>query len=542
LGNWPQAEPVIAEEPAPGFAAGWRLAATPPLPRGQHITRSMFACLAVAGLGLILLSTQSVRLATYMGWPPFVGLLAGTGLMVRSVLPAHAGRVSGAVGGSAAACLVAWQLSAMTTLVPSWVYLVSAAAALATLVLTISAVSRLASQADAQAGPTGAAPATAYELLLITCVASAATLLSNLMSGEIDPVALLVLLATAAVSGWGIRVLVTERTFMTISVAAGLVALPALAKATGGEPGEITASCLVAALFLALSQLMAGNAWAEATAKSTSWTPKLGTAPGSGALRVASRDLLAWLRTGWPALINGGAMFWLTLVAVAAGALAIVASPLALLHQAGAWVVDSGTEAPVIDLSWLVRAVALVAGAVGAVLAMACGQALSAAAATHDDTGQFGTRLRGGALVTRALDVLRSQMSTVCFYAIGVIVGSLLFVLPGVLLMVRWAFALPAGAATGLRGADALNASWRLTGHRFLPTLAAQVLGGIVTALSLVIAAGCALAAHAAFGSTLIAAVCGAVPATFALTCAAVIMGSLYRQYVSEPRGGRHDR
>jgi hypothetical protein len=224
-------------------------------------------------------------------------------------------------------------------------------------------------------------------------------------------------------------------------------------------------------------------------------------------------------------------MFWVAIGCATAGALALVLAPLALINQAGAYLSGTGGTPALLSLAWLVLGLELVAGTVGSVLGLACSQALTGAVAGHDDTDR--ARLGGRALAASGLSILASQLSTVGLYTVGVLVGGLLFLLPGLLLQVRWAFALPVGAATGVTGSDALNTSWRLTERRFWPTLLAQLIGVLLIAVSLPVAAGCAWVAEFLFGSALVTFAAACLPVCLAVMSAAVIMGSLYRQYLT---------
>jgi hypothetical protein len=398
--------------------------------------------------------------------------------------------------------------------------------------VSIYALTRAAGQPGAARPVWPATAATVHELLLVTGLAGLAALSAGVISWEIHPVQLLLLAAGVAVAGWGMRVLTTQRAPMVPWIVLGLVALPAIANWTVGATGELTALSLATATALALSvPLRAAAPWIPWGERPAAWTPPVGSGDVSRVIGTALSDLRVWARTAWAGMLGATTAFWVAIGCTVAGALALVAAPLALLNQAGAYLSGDGGTSRIAGLVWLILGLELVAGTVGAVLGLACSQALTGAVAGYADTSHG--RLDGRALAGGGLTTLRAQLSTVGLYTIGVLVGGMLFLIPGLLVQVRWAFALPVGAATGVRGTNALNTSWRLTEKRFWRTFYAQVMGGTFIALSLPVAAGCAWVAMFVFGSSLVAAAAACVPVCLAMMGAAVIMGSLYRQYVS---------
>jgi hypothetical protein len=75
-------------------------------------------------------------------------------------------------------------------------------------------------------------------------------------------------------------------------------------------------------------------------------------------------------------------------------------------------------------------------------------------------------------------------------YALGILLGLLLFVLPGIWLYVAWAFATPALLVEGLRGRKALGRSFGLVKGRWWRTFGVLVVGFILAAIvSLVVQA-----------------------------------------------------
>lgn len=523
-------EQVVYEAGSPRFGAepppslGWDISSTPQLPDSKWINRVLLGALAVAGLALIILSTQGFSLRWYLGWSAFLELLAGMCLIVFAILPVRAGRVDSVVTGAAAACVVSWMLTEMSDLVPYWLFLVSVAVALLCVVLTISTMVRDPQPSDS----TG--PATASALLLVIGVMAASCLLATVISGYPQAQTILGQMAVAGIAGWGLWVVRARRTNMVTALVLALLGAAIVGRWTDGVTGEITALCLLAAGVCAISRPMkAATPWAKIGAGLPNQTPQLGTAPGAGSLAIAWADLRAWVRTGWPAMIAAGSLYWLTLVVALLATLAIVLAPLVMLTQAGTYDSDMGGTAAILSFLWLFFGAEIVAGAVGGALGLVSTQALTGAVVEHDGTGRVG----GGHLVGRALTIFGTQLTTVALYTVAVLLGSLMCAIPGIYLQVRWAFALPAGAAAGVRGSAALGASWRLTENRFWQTFLVQMVGGLLTLASMGVAGLASAIAMALFGSQLIAGFAVVVPVAIGVTCTAVIMGSLYRQYVA---------
>ncbi len=69
----------------------------------------------------------------------------------------------------------------------------------------------------------------------------------------------------------------------------------------------------------------------------------------------------------------------------------------------------------------------------------------------------------------------------------GILVGVVLFVLPGIFLFVRWFISLPALISRNTRAIDALHESWRMTKGNELPILAVSALAIIPALMGLAI-------------------------------------------------------
>jgi len=82
-----------------------------------------------------------------------------------------------------------------------------------------------------------------------------------------------------------------------------------------------------------------------------------------------------------------------------------------------------------------------------------------------------------------ALRLTPSLLLLTLLYALGVVLGMLLFILPGIWIYVAWAFATPALLVEGLRGREALTRSFRLVKGRWWRTFGVLVVGFILAAI-----------------------------------------------------------
>jgi hypothetical protein len=67
---------------------------------------------------------------------------------------------------------------------------------------------------------------------------------------------------------------------------------------------------------------------------------------------------------------------------------------------------------------------------------------------------------------------------------LGVLLGIILLILPGIFLIARWSIATPFVVAGGLGGTDALKASWRATEKSWPALFALVLIGGVVLILA----------------------------------------------------------
>lgn len=540
-----------APSPAPAFP--WDLLGTRLPVRGSRVTQALFAALAVAGLGLLLLSTQTVSLWKLLGWAPFVQLMAGLAVMIRAVLPARSNLVAAAISGSAAAFVVASQFSVMTALVPNWVFYISMSAASACVIATILALAGTApgssdagadtaenanAESTPDAAPEGgqasldsAGAAVAFELLILTCAVTTGGLISNLISGEADLISAATQAAIAGAAGWGLRVLRTGRTSMIFWLVCALLVLPGIANWTNAAVGTTSTLCLITAASVASAQpLRAHTPWSRRRS-GQGWTPPVGIGPRSNFIANVITDVIAWLRTGLSAMIAAGCMFWATLLLGVLATLGLVMTPLALLGQVGSYVLATGATDRDSTPAWLIVGLLVAGSALSIVLVSVCAQALLGAVASHDRGGQ----LRGRELTGRSLTLLRRQGATVARYTFVVLIGAIAGLVPGLILQVRWAFAVPVGASAGLSGSDALRAGWRFTKKRFWRTLLVQIVAFVVTLAFVLGAAAAAVLVNVAYGSLVVAGLLAFVLIALGVTCASVVMASLYSKYLDTP-------
>ena len=82
-----------------------------------------------------------------------------------------------------------------------------------------------------------------------------------------------------------------------------------------------------------------------------------------------------------------------------------------------------------------------------------------------------------------ALRLTPSLLLITLLYLLGIMLGTLLFILPGVWLYIAWAFAMPALLVEGLRGGKALGRSFGLVKGRWWRTFGVIVVGFILAAI-----------------------------------------------------------
>jgi hypothetical protein len=87
------------------------------------------------------------------------------------------------------------------------------------------------------------------------------------------------------------------------------------------------------------------------------------------------------------------------------------------------------------------------------------------------------------ASVSYALRLLPALLLLVVLWALGIGLGTLLFIVPGIWLYISWAFALPALLVEGKRGPSALGRSFELVRGRWWKTFGVIVLGFLLAAI-----------------------------------------------------------
>jgi hypothetical protein len=98
-----------------------------------------------------------------------------------------------------------------------------------------------------------------------------------------------------------------------------------------------------------------------------------------------------------------------------------------------------------------------------------------------------GQRPRAGSAIQRGLDVFAPLLLVIVLYALGVLLGLLALVIPGIYVLIRWSLCIQAAVIEGERGPDALRRSWALVQGSwwrvFAITIVANFLVGALSAL-----------------------------------------------------------
>lgn len=94
-----------------------------------------------------------------------------------------------------------------------------------------------------------------------------------------------------------------------------------------------------------------------------------------------------------------------------------------------------------------------------------------------------GERPHAGRSLQSALDVFAPLFGAVMLAAVGIALGLLAFVIPGLYVAVRWYFVTQAVAIDGLRGAKALTRSWDTVQDAFWRSLGILLLANLATTL-----------------------------------------------------------
>ncbi len=489
---------------------------------------------ALGAIGLILLirnaSDWSVSVGELLGWPVTLTLIGASGIALHAALPPRVGQLSSAFAGTAAAGVIAsqmWTLAGSWDL-PAWLAWLTLTVAMACILLLAVAIS-----GSDEAASRGIEAADGF--LLVLAVVSACSAAAILIGSERGGFAILMATGVTGLASWALWSLRTGRRGWVVPTVAGLLVAAALGNWTDSLPGIIGSLCgLTGAVLIVSSGLREGTPWARVGTRSRSDSPALGTAQGAGPISIAWADLVAWVRSAWPAMALAGGLFWMTLVLL----VVITFTPLWVLAPLAALVPfgvggdgasESTTAASLVAVVWLVVGTQVIATAFGQALGLLSSQALAGAAAEHDGVG----RVRGTALAKRSLSIFWSQLGTVALYTLGVLIGTMFCVVPGIYLQIRWAFALPVGAHRGVRGSPALGASWRLTQNRVWLTVGASLTGAGITIAAIVVGSVVALGTQLIFGSALIGSLAAMAFVAFGVTCSAVVIASVYRQFVA---------
>lgn len=94
-----------------------------------------------------------------------------------------------------------------------------------------------------------------------------------------------------------------------------------------------------------------------------------------------------------------------------------------------------------------------------------------------------GERPRAGRSLQAALDVFAPVFLAVLLSGVGIALGLVLLIVPGVYVFVRWYFVVQAVVLDKARSAEALRASWRLTSGFWLRTFGVVLLANVIALL-----------------------------------------------------------
>lgn len=291
-------------------------------------------------------------------------------------------------------------------------------------------------------------------------------------------------LGLAAITSYGLTVDPVELLLGVLCIV-GLIVLATVSPGGQRRPLAVTGGALVALaamchlgsidsldlagaqhlmLFLGLAALL--------TTFDRSLKPLGEVSTGGGPISVAWANCRMWVGARWAQLLAFGffgavvSVLWIVL-----GLLVAVVLPLTLLlANAEGQDPDSGWGiALFVAAVGLPQLAGLLAGAGGVVI----DQAMAAA-------------LLGGRMEARSFwRAFSAQGKTSLLLALGYFLGFLVCFIPGILLVVRWGFALPFGVGHGQRGSAALSGSWRLTEGRGWTVLGFQLLSNVAVLVAM---------------------------------------------------------
>lgn len=241
-----------------------------------------------------------------------------------------------------------------------------------------------------------------------------------------------------------------------------------------------------------------------------------------GALAVAWGQCLMWVRARWAQLLAFG--FFGALVSLLwtlAGLLLMVVLPLMLILGAA--------EGEDVDSGW---GIALFAGAVA--LPQLAGLAAGAGSVVVDQA--MAASLLDGRMDVRSFwRSITEQWRTSVLLALGYFFGYLVCFIPGLILVVRWGFALPFGVRDKQYGSSALAGSWRLTAGYGWTVLGFQVLSNIAVLLAWGVGLLLAYACEWLWGSAWLSAAVITAVWGFAMVLSAIARVSLFERFTASP-------
>lgn len=500
--------------------------------RHRQVSVAMVALGALAWLMLVAQFSQwsgGVTLTGIAGSPEAMWLLASVGLAGYALAPARSGSVGGAVLRTAAAVVITWVVASLQLYgaVPMWVFWLCLPVSLALLALLVVQTS--------QVSPAGVGTQAAEAMLIVAAVLAAAFLVTLVVGSAVGGMPLITAGAVAGVSGWALWSLRHEQAAWVVPTVAVLLGAAAIGHWTSSLPSVVGGVAVAAAGVIVLSPaLWEATPWSGLSrVVGPRSTPELGASPGTGPIARAWSDMVVWTRTAWVQMSLAGMLFWLILIVAFAIGLAVLMIPLVVLGVP-TWSSDGSGNEPSgvmvgLALLWVLVGWQVALTAVSQALGLLSSQGLAQAMSEHPG----GRPVSASSLVVRSVAVFWKQLPTAVLYTLGVLVGSMLCIIPGVYLQVRWAFALPMGEREQVRGRAALVASWRLTEGRAGVTFAVTLIGGLVWLGVLAVAGAISLGFSAVFGASPVAAVIPALVICLGVSCTAALIGSLLRQFLA---------
>lgn len=500
--------------------------------RHRQVSVAMAALGAVAWLILVAQFAQwsgGVTLTGIAGSPEAMWLLACVGLSGYALAPARSGTLAGAVLRTAAAVVITWVVATLQLYgaVPMWVFWLCLPVSLALLALLVVRTP--------PASRTEVGTQAADAMLLVAAVVASAFLVTLVVGSAVGGMPLITAGAVAGVSGWALWSLRHEQVAWVVPTVAVLLGSAAIGHWTSSLPSVVGGAAVAAAAAIVLSPaLWESTPWSGLTGVlGPRSTPELGASPGTGPIARAWSDMVVWTRTAWVQMCLAGMLFWLILIMAFAVGLVVLIIPLVVLGVP-TWSSDGPGNEPSgvmvgLALLWVLVGWQVALTAVSQALGLLSSQGLAQAMSEHPG----GRPVSASSLVVRSLAVFWKQLPTAVLYTLGVMVGSMLCVLPGIYLQVRWAFALPMGERQQVRGRAALVASWRLTEGRAGVTFAVTLISGLVWLGVLAVAGAIGLGFNAVFGASPVTAVIPALIICLGVSCTAALIGSLLRQFLA---------